>query len=271
MESRVLALLSHPLIVQYYDSFVLQNEMVLVMEYLQGGTLDDFLQSCAGNLLPEQARSLFSPCLPTFFYCIAVQQLQMLDGKILWLFAQMCIALQHIHSKQILHRDLKTRNILLDRDRHVAKIGDFGISKILNSRSKALTVVGTLPYMSPELCQEKPYNQKSDVWALGCMLYEMASLKQAFAAHAMPALLYKITQGTVAPIPSKYSPHLKSLVHECLQQEPECRPSAEELLAHPLLVPYVLQVYLDVGMTSEFKPMWEKKKGAGGEAAAPTS
>ena len=98
------------------------------------------------------------------------------------LFVQLLLSLQHVHSKQILHRDLKTQNILLNKDRDVVKIGDFGISKVLSSKSKAFTVVGTPCYISPELCEGKPYNQKSDIWAVGCVLYELLSLKRAFEA-----------------------------------------------------------------------------------------
>lgn len=125
---------------------------------------------------------------------------------------QILLALYHVHNKLILHRDLKTQNILLDKNQMIVKIGDFGISKILASKSKAYTVksfvleiarrnvlrhhhlpaaalsvqvVGTPCYISPELCEGKPYNQKSDIWALGCVLYELASLKRAFEAAVL--------------------------------------------------------------------------------------
>ncbi len=74
----------------------------------------------------------------------------------------------------------QSKNIFLTGSLDHAKIGDFGISKILYSKSKAYTVVGTPSYISPELCEGKPYNYKSDVWSLGCVLYEMCSLKIAF-------------------------------------------------------------------------------------------
>ena len=75
---------------------------------------------------------------------------------------------------------MQSKNIFLSGSLDHAKIGDFGISKILHSKSKAFTVVGTPSYISPELCEGKPYNYKSDVWSLGCVLYEMCSLKRAF-------------------------------------------------------------------------------------------
>ena len=85
------------------------------------------------------------------------------------------------------------------------KIGDFGISKILSSKSKAMSVVGTPSYISPELCEGKPYNQKSDIWALGCVLYEMCTFKKAFEAPTLPALVLKIMRGNFQPLPVHYS------------------------------------------------------------------
>lgn len=115
-------------------------------------------------------------------------------------FVQMLLSLQAIHSHHILHRDLKTQNIMLDRTQKVVKIGDFGISKVLSSKSKANTVVGTPCYISPELCEGKPYDEKSDIWALGCVLYEMASLRKAFDAANLPALVLKIMRGTFVSV-----------------------------------------------------------------------
>ena len=83
-------------------------------------------------------------------------------------FIQIIVALNHIHSKNVLHRDLKTQNLLIDRHHKVLKISDFGISKVLSSKSKALTVVGTPCYISPEVCEHAPYNYVSKIlnWSL---------------------------------------------------------------------------------------------------------
>ena len=89
------------------------------------------------------------------------------------------------------------------------QIGDFGISKILTSKSKASTVVGTPSYISPELCEGRPYDQKSDVWSLGCILYEMCALQRAFQAPSLPALVLKIMRGRIQPLPSHFSSLLK--------------------------------------------------------------
>ncbi|XP_070591605.1 serine/threonine-protein kinase Nek8 isoform X6 [Erythrolamprus reginae] len=167
---------------------------------------------------------------------------------------QILLALHHVHAKQILHRDLKTQNILLDKHHTTVKIGDFGISKILSSKSKAYTVVGTPCYISPELCEGKPYNQKSDIWALGCVLYELASLKRAFEAANLPALVLKIMSGTFAPISDRYSPELRQLILSLLNLEPSKRPQLEEILAEALCVRPLLNLYTDVGSVRMRRP-----------------
>ncbi|KAF5404745.1 hypothetical protein PHET_01566 [Paragonimus heterotremus] len=102
-----------------------------------------------------------------------------------------------MHERNILHRDLKTQNIFLTRS-NIIKVGDLGIAKVLeSSNSMATTLIGTPYYMSPELFANKPYNHKSDIWALGCVLYEMATLKHAFSAENFNALSYKIMSGKV--------------------------------------------------------------------------
>ncbi|NWX81141.1 NEK8 kinase, partial [Alca torda] len=186
-----------------------------------GGTLAEFIHKRCNSLLDEDT--------------------------ILHFFVQILLALHHVHTKQILHRDLKTQNILLDKHRMIVKIGDFGISKILSSKSKAYTVVGTPCYISPELCEGKPYNQKSDIWALGCVLYELASLKRAFEAANLPALVLKIMSGTFAPISDRYSPDLRQLILSMLNLDPSKRPQLNEIMAQAICIRPLLNLYTDVG------------------------
>lgn len=115
-------------------------------------------------------------------------------------FTQLLHALNYIHKQKILHRDLKTSNIFLDGapeacelHDYSVKLGDFGISRVLDgTREAAVTVVGTPYYMSPEVCRSEPYNWKSDVWALGCVLYELCMLKHAFESSSLLGLVYKV-------------------------------------------------------------------------------
>merc|ERR1719355_45480 len=128
-------------------------------------------------------------------------------------FAQIVLALQYIHSEKVLHCDLKTSNIFLSRESSVVKLGDFGISRVLEGTADAaVTMVGTPYYMSPEVCRNEPYSWKSDVWALGCVLYEMCMLKHAFESNSLMGLIYRIVSEPADPIPEMYSSEPRELV-----------------------------------------------------------
>ncbi|XP_062281003.1 serine/threonine-protein kinase Nek1-like [Scomber scombrus] len=133
-EVKVLSKMSHPNIVQYKESFEEGDCLYIVMDYCEGGDLSKKIKSQEGKLFPEQ---------------------QILD----W-FVQICLALKHIHDKNILHRDIKPQNIFLTKDGTV-QLGDFGIARVLNSTAElATTCIGTPLYVSPEICENKPYNNK---------------------------------------------------------------------------------------------------------------
>ncbi|XP_046891729.1 serine/threonine-protein kinase Nek8 isoform X2 [Hypomesus transpacificus] len=242
-ECQVLKLLNHPNIIEYYENFLEDKALMIAMEYAPGGTLADYIQKRCNSLLDEDT--------------------------ILHFFVQIVLALYHVHNKLILHRDLKTQNILLDKHQMIVKIGDFGISKILVSKSKAYTVVGTPCYISPELCEGKPYNQKSDIWALGCVLYELASLKRAFEAANLPALVLKIMSGTFAPISDRYSPELRHLILNMLNLDPSKRPQLNEIMALPICIRPLLNLYTDIGnvkMRRIEKPLSSVHSGPHGRA-----
>ena len=220
-EVKVLSMLKHPNIIAYFDSFFEEKALMIVMEYAQGGTMYNFIEEREGKLLDED--------------------------EIIRLFVQIVLAIHHVHQQNILHRDLKTQNILLNKTRKVVKIGDFGISKILSSKSKANSVIGTPCYISPELCEGKPYNRKSDIWALGCVLYELSTLKKAFEASNLPALVLKIMKGSFNPISERYSKDFKNLVLSMLQIDPAKRPSLPQIMAQPLVVNALFNLRTDIG------------------------
>ena len=121
-------------------------------------------------------------------------------------------------------------NIFLTRDNKI-KIGDLGVAKIMeNIENFATSKVGTPYYLSPEVCEDRPYNYKSDIWSLGCILYELCSLKHPFEAKNQAALLLKIIKGKYESIPRKYSRQLGEIVHSCLIKDFKKRPTIKTIL-----------------------------------------
>ncbi|MCP9261020.1 hypothetical protein DINM_004412 [Dirofilaria immitis] len=165
---------------------------------------------------------------------------------------KVAIGLEYMHSKQILHRDLKTQNILLNKKRTIVKLSDFGISKELSTRSLASTIIGTPNYLSPEICEGRAYNQKSDLWALGCVLYELAELRRAFDGENLPSIVMKITKHN--PISEHWSDDLKRLVNSILDVNENKRPLLKEILTCPLILPICLAINLDLGALPSSPP-----------------
>eukprot|EP00913_Durusdinium_trenchii_P022705 g21324.t1 len=117
---------------------------------------------------------------------------------------QIALGLQWLHQNRILHRDIKTLNVFLKTNDDV-RLGDLGVARVLSGSNFANTFVGTPYYLSPEICEEKPYNELSDVWAFGCVVYEMCTLRHPFEAKNQAALLIKILRGQFAPIETRYT------------------------------------------------------------------
>ena len=209
-EITVLAQMKHPNIVSYQGSFEELGKLFILMDYCDGGDLHSKISSRKNQLLEE-------------------------DLIINW-FVQLCLGLKHIHDRKILHRDVKTQNIFLNRQGTIVKVGDFGISKVMNSTVElARTCIGTPYYLSPEICEGRPYNHKSDVWSLGCVLYELVSLKHAFEAGNMNNLVLKIIKGSYPALPTKYSKDLRNLVGILLKRQPKDRPTINETLKMPII------------------------------------
>ncbi|XP_074646197.1 uncharacterized protein LOC141902392 isoform X2 [Tubulanus polymorphus] len=204
-EVKLLSRLKHPNIVAYKDSFECDDGyLYIAMGYCEGGDLYNRLKEQKGVPLEER--------------------------QVVEWFVQIAMALQYMHERNILHRDLKTQNIFLTKSK-IIKVGDLGIARVLEgTNDMATTLIGTPYYMSPELFSNKPYNHKSDVWALGCCVYEMSTLKHAFNAKDMNSLVYKILKGKMPSMPKQYSPELLDLIKAMLNQHPEKRPSVNRIL-----------------------------------------
>jgi serine/threonine protein kinase len=145
-------------------------------------------------------------------------------------------ALRYLHENKIIHRDVKTLNVFLTKDNRVkvgeflTKLGDMGVSKIVqNVLSVQNTRVGTPLYLAPELVKQKPYDYKIDVWAMGCILYQMCAMKSPFHGENLISLGYNIVHHAPDPIPTKYSPELIEFIAKLLEKNPSIRPSSSEV------------------------------------------
>lgn len=202
-EARAIAHLSHPNIVTIYDVGEQDGAQYLVMEYLEGQTLDTLLQS--GPLSPVKAQRIV---------------------------AQAADALDAVHARGIVHRDIKPANVMVDASGHV-KLMDFGIARQHDDTIVTQTgaLVGSPSYLSPELVRGEGFTPSSDIWSLGVLLYEMLAGKPPFGGATLPAVLYQVSHDDPPPL-SGMTPAMQAVLERALAKDPDARfPSARALAA----------------------------------------
>nr|AAB67973.1 nimA-related kinase 2 [Mus musculus] len=223
-EVNLLRELKHPNIVRYYDRIIdrTNTTLYIVMEYCEGGDLASVISK-------------------------GTKDRQYLEEEfVLRVMTQLTLALKECHRRSdgghtVLHRDLKPANVFLD-SKHNVKLGDFGLARILNhDTSFAKTFVGTPYYMSPEQMSCLSYNEKSDIWSLACLLYELCALMPPFTAFNQKELAGKIREGRFRRIPYRYSDGLNDLITRMLFLKDYHRPSVEEILESPLIADMVAE------------------------------
>ena len=226
-EIKLLQELKHPNIVLYKESFLDENQNLnIVTTFCEGGDLYQRIFQTQKNYFPEKT--------------------------IINALVQLLLGLSYIHDKKIVHRDIKTKNIFIQNE-HTLRIGDFGIAKIFNSNNQNNNknysinkMVGTPLYMAPECFkQNKKYSYKSDIWSLGCCIYEMCNLKHAFEGQFFPAVSVKISEGKRLPVNKIYSKELRNIIDYMLDLNMRNRPTIAFLLEKTFVRKYVGEYIID--------------------------
>ncbi|XP_034144678.1 serine/threonine-protein kinase Nek10 isoform X2 [Esox lucius] len=198
--------MTHPNVVKYYKTFLENDRLYIVMELIEGVPLADHF-----NSLKEKEQ-------------------QFTEDRLWNIFIQMCLALRYLHKeKRIVHRDLTPNNIILG-ERDKVTITDFGLAKQKQESSKLTSVVGTILYSCPEIVKCEPYGEKADVWAVGCILYQMATLKPPFYSGNMLSLVTKIVEAVYEPVAEDlFSDRVTDMIQWCLTPDADMRPDIVEV------------------------------------------
>mmetsp|Transcript_13723 Transcript_13723/g.25879 ORF Transcript_13723/g.25879 Transcript_13723/m.25879 type:complete len:695 (-) Transcript_13723:88-2172(-) len=210
-EVRLLQSLDHPNIIKYLNSFIVDNELLIAIEWAERGDLKRIIKR-------------------------AQSEESVIEESRVWEYlSQMAGALQHMHERRTMHRDLKPANILISADGSL-KLGDLGLGRSLSSQTlEAYSRVGTPLYMSPEVLKSNGYDWKSDVWSLGCIVYELCALRSPFKSDDEKMSLYDLFQtinkGEYPPLPERYSAELRGLVDFMLVLDPSQRAAITDVTA----------------------------------------
>jgi NIMA (never in mitosis gene a)-related kinase 1/4/5 len=211
-EVRILASVQHRNIIGYKESFYDEESKTLniIMDFADEGDLDCKIKKHIQNRTNFPENEIWS-------YLI-----------------QILMGLRSLHNVKIMHRDLKCANIFLKSG--IIQLGDLNVSKLIKRSQMDHTQTGTPYYASPEVWSNKPYDYKSDIWSVGCIIYELCALKPPFRASGLEELYKAVTKGKYEPIPRIYSQELGQIIAIMLQVEQSLRPDVSRLLSNPLIL-----------------------------------
>jgi NIMA (never in mitosis gene a)-related kinase 1/4/5 len=187
----------------FFDDFT--KEFCIVTDFAEGGDLSELIKNCAKEKTHLQEATIWR-----YLY-------------------QICQGLKYLHEMHVIHRDIKGANILLNKDKSVAMLGDMNVSKVAKSKY-LFTQTGTPYYASPEVWKDRPYDFKSDIWSLGCLIYELCALVPPFRAKDMESLYARVLAGKFSRIPRYFSEDLSSIISNMLQINPSNRPDCAMLI-----------------------------------------
>ncbi|KAL2845005.1 kinase-like domain-containing protein [Aspergillus pseudoustus] len=238
-EFNILSSLRHPNIVAYYhrEHLKASQDLYLYMEYCGGGDLSMVIKNLKRtNKYAEEdfVWRILSQLVTALYRCHYGTDPAEVGSNLLGPAPKPSGLKGKQAQMTILHRDLKPENIFLGTDNTV-KLGDFGLSKLMNSHDFASTYVGTPFYMSPEICAAEKYTLRSDIWAVGCIMYELCQREPPFNARTHIQLVQKIREGKFAPLPDFYSAELKNVIASCLRVNPDHRPDTASLINSPVI------------------------------------
>jgi len=212
-EVRILASINHPNVIGYKEAFWDDsgNSLNIVMEFADDGDLETKIVKM------RKEGGMFNESL------IWSYSIQMIEG------------LKALHDKKIMHRDIKSANIFLVKDKHQCKIGDMNVSKVI--KEKVLrTQTGTPYYASPEVWRDEPYSYKSDLWSIGCVIYELCALRPPFKGKDLDELFMNVCRGNIERISHIYSDELWKMILMLLQVDVKKRVDCKEFLDSKLIM-----------------------------------
>lgn len=238
-EFNILSSLRHPNIVAYYhrEHLKASQDLYLYMEYCGGGDLSMVIKNLKKtNKFAEEefVWRILSQLVTALYRCHYGADPPEVGSNVLGPAPKPSGLRGKQAQMTILHRDLKPENIFLGSDNTV-KLGDFGLSKLMHSHDFASTYVGTPFYMSPEICAAEKYTLRSDIWAVGCIMYELCQKEPPFNARTHIQLVQKIREGKFSPLPEFYSPELRNVISSCLRVNPDNRPDTASLINLPII------------------------------------